>query len=115
VVDDNTPPMAERRPAQRSRVLLAGILSYADGAHSFRCSIRDLSATGARISIPANFIVPRPVYLIDVRGRKAHQAERIWSDGKYAGLNFLNTVALDKLDDPSLGYLKRLLDAASVR
>ena len=115
MTDTDPPPLAEQRPAQRNRKLLAGMLSYENGAHSFRCSIRDLSATGARISIPPNTIVPRPVFLIDVRGRVAHQAERIWSDGKHAGLKFLRTVALDKLDDPSLAYLKRLLDAAGPR
>ena len=105
--------MAERRPALRSRVLLAGILSYDNGSHSFRCSIRDLSATGARISLPSGFMVPRPVFLIEIRARIAHEADRIWSDNKSAGLKFIRTIVLDRLDDPSLAYLKRLLDSAS--
>lgn len=105
--------MAERRPAQRSRVLLAGILSYENGNRSFRCSIRDLSVTGARISLPPGFVVPRAVFLIEIRARIAHEAERIWSDNKSAGLKFLRAFPLDRLEDPSLAYLKRLLDAAS--
>jgi hypothetical protein len=111
--DSDLPPIADRRPASRNRVLLSGILSYDSGGHSFRCSIRDLSATGARISLPPGFTVPRPVFLIEIRARIAHEAERIWSDNKSAGLKFIRTIALDKLDDPSLAYLKRLLDAAS--
>lgn len=111
--DPDLPPIADRRPASRNRVLLAGILSYDNGGHSFRCSIRDLSATGARISLPPGFVVPRPVFLIEIRARIAHESQRIWSANKSAGLKFVRTVVLDRLDDPSLAYLKRLLDAAS--
>jgi hypothetical protein len=107
--------MAERRPAPRSRVLLTGILCYENGAHSFRCTIRDLSETGARVTLPPNLVVPKPVYLIDLRSRLAYQAERMWSDHKWAGLKFLRRIELDRLEDKSLTYLKRLLDAADTR
>ena len=34
------PPPAERRPNRRKRALLAAIVTYADGEHSFDCTIR---------------------------------------------------------------------------
>ena len=45
----SVPPPIERRPKRRNRVLLGGIISFADGAHSFNCSIRDITDTGARV------------------------------------------------------------------
>jgi hypothetical protein len=45
------PPAAERRPKTRARVLLSGIITYGDGAFSFDCSFRNLSATGARLVV----------------------------------------------------------------
>jgi hypothetical protein len=95
--------------------LLAGLVTFEGGLRSFRCSIRDHSQTGARISIPTGTIMPKIVYLIDVRGRVAHEAERVWATNKMAGLKFNRTLALDKLDDPSLTYLKIMMDALTVR
>ena len=107
------PPKAEQRPKARSRVLLAGIVSYAGGAHSFRCSIRNLSENGAKISVPNGLALPKEVFLIDIRARFIHTAERIWWINESAGLKFLQTTPIDELGGPSLGYLKRLLVSAS--
>ena len=43
----DAPPPTERRPKRRKQVLLAGVITYADGAYSFDCTIRDLSETRA--------------------------------------------------------------------
>lgn len=117
MVDDDTdlPPLAERRPARRNRVLLAGILVYDEGRHSFRCSIRDLSDTGARISIPKGQLIPKHVCLINVRTRTAHIAELAWAGESTAGLRLVRAIDLDKSVDIDLAYLKRILDAVSPR
>lgn len=107
------PPPAERRPARRGRVLLAGILVYDEGTHSFRCSIRDLSETGARISIPKGQLIPKHVCLINARTRTAHPAELVWASESAAGLRLLRTIDLKKTVDLDHAHLKRILSAMS--
>ena len=113
--ESDLPPLAERRPARRSRVLLGGVLVYDKGRHSFRCTIRDLSPSGARISISKGQLLPRDVYLIDIRARTAQQAELIWVGEMAAGLKYLRAIDLDKPLEPEFAYLKRILDAHSTR
>ena len=48
---DRSPPRVERRPKSRRRVLLSGEVSYFNGTHEFACPIRDLSETGASLSL----------------------------------------------------------------
>jgi hypothetical protein len=113
--DPELPPIAERRPAKRGRVLLSGVLVHADDSHSFRCAIRDLGPNGARITIPKGQMIPRNVYLIDIRAQKARQAELVWVDAHFAGLKYLQSIDLTKPLDPALIFLKRILDAHATR
>ena len=48
---DDLPPLAERRPVPRRRVLLGGVATYEDGAYTLNCQIRDLNEKGARIVV----------------------------------------------------------------
>ena len=113
--DSNLPPLAERRPTRRSRALLSGVLVYHDGSQSFRCTIRDMAHGGARITVPKGRMIPRIVYLIDVRARTARQAELAWAGEHLAGLKYLHCVDLAKPLDPALMFLKRILDAHATR
>jgi hypothetical protein len=97
----------ERVPARRNRVLLGGIVSYGHGKHSFNCTIRDITDTGARIAIagqqfPANF------YLINIRDRVVYDARVTWNSGSEVGVSFKNTLRLAEIVDPALGYLSEL-------
>jgi hypothetical protein len=60
------PPIAERRPKTRKRVLLTGIIAYGEGAHSFHCTIRTLSETGARLAVTGSMLLPADFYLINI-------------------------------------------------
>lgn len=102
------PPMADRRPKPRKRVLFGGVVVYAQGAYSCGCKIRDLTTDGARIVIPAGQPLPAEIYLINLRSQTGHKANVIWVRGAEAGLVFESTFSLQSLDDPSLGYLKRI-------
>jgi hypothetical protein len=113
--DKDLPPLAERRPARRSRALLSGVLVHNDGSHSFRCTIRDMAQGGARITVPQGQMIPRTVYLIDVRARTARQAELVWAGEYLAGLKYLHCIDLTKPLDPALIFLKRILDAHATR
>ena len=102
------PPPGEKRPKPRQRTLLSGIVTYANGAHSFNCTIRDLSEIGARIVVGRNSLFPSNFYLINVRDRVVYEVKLIWNDGKEAGVTFKATIPLTAITDPALGYLKRL-------
>ena len=115
VTEQGPPPLAERRPARRNRALLGGVLVHQDGSHSFRCTIRDMGQGGARITVPKGQMIPRIVYLIDVRARTARQAELVWVGERSAGLKYQHGVDLTKPFDPALIFLKRILDAHAAR
>lgn len=102
------PPLAERRPKPRRRVLLGGRVVYQNGDRHFDCSIRDISESGARITLKPGVPIPSSVYLIDTRSRIVHEAKVMWNNGREAGLQFLNTFAVSSIDNKDLLYLKRL-------
>ena len=105
---DANPPPAERRPKGRKRVLLTGIIAYANGAHSFHCTIRNLSETGARLTVGNNTQFPSEFYLINIRDRVVHDARLVWNRGNEIGVTFNNTMPLAGLTDPALAFLKQL-------
>ncbi len=107
---DELPPMAERRPKQRRRVVWGGRCVALDGSRTFDCVIRDATETGARIAIKGAQMVPQHFYLIDRTHRTAHEVKVIWSDGKQFGLEFLNSFALEAIKSKELVFLKTLAD-----
>jgi hypothetical protein len=100
--------MAERRPKTRKRVLLTGIVVYGNGAHSFHCTIRNLSETGARLAVDGNAQFPSDFYLINIRDRVAHEVKLVWNRGAEIGVTFKSTIPLGGITDPALAFLKQL-------
>ena len=92
--DSEAPPPAERRPKPRSRVLLSGIIVHGDGAYSFDCSFRNLSETGARVSMGRNLQFPSEFFLINIRDRVAYDCKVVWNKGNEIGVTFKAKVAL---------------------
>jgi hypothetical protein len=109
----NVPPPAERRPISRRRVLLGGIIVGDDGRFTLSCKIRDITEGGARISIPKSQNIATNVYLINVRDRTGHDAQVKWRRGDEAGLIFVTSFDLARTTDPTLSYLRRILDGRS--
>jgi hypothetical protein len=99
----------ERRPKSRKRVLLTGIIASAGGDHSFGCTIRDLSETGARIVLPKGARLPLDFYLINIRDRTAYESRLVRSHGVEAGITFKRTLPLSNLTHPALGFPKALV------
>jgi len=102
------PPVAERRPTPRSRVLLSGVVAYGDGAYSFDCAFRNLSSTGARVAVGKNTQFPSQFFLINIRDRVAYDCKVAWNKGGEVGVAFKATVPLSAITDPGLAYLKKL-------
>lgn len=111
----NLPPTPERRPQRRTRVLLGGLIAFFDGTQHFDCTIRDLTISGARISLPRNQPIPSMIYLINMRDRTAHEAKIAWNNGKEAGLSFLKSFPLSEITDSKLSYLKQLWHERAMR
>ena len=95
--------------------MLAGLVTYFDGAQCFGCTIRDLSETGARITLPQRRIIPANVYLINFRAGVAYEATVAWRAERDGGLSFLRTISLAELSDSKLGYLKKLWSSRAIR
>jgi hypothetical protein len=97
----------ERRPKRRRRVLLGGIVAFADGSHSFNCIIRDVSETGARV-FPRGQQVPSDFYLIHIRDRVVYEAKIVWKSGKEVGVAFKKSFRLADIVDPAKHFLTRI-------
>ncbi len=103
------------RGASRRRTLSAGKIIYGDGAYTCDCTIREISASGARIGIAGAIVVPKTFVLIDQKRGTAFEAELIWRNATQAGLRFHATHDLAALSDPHLSYLRRLHAEAQPR
>ena len=105
---DDLPPMAERRPVPRRRVLLGGVAAYEDGAFTLKCQIRDLNEKGARIVVSSRQSLPEELYIVIQRDHMAHKARLVWRKGDEAGLEFITSEDVRAITDPGLKYLSRL-------
>jgi hypothetical protein len=76
--DSGQPANGVDRRSPRRRVLLAALIAYRNLAVSFRCTIRDRSASGARLKLPVGLVVPPDFWLIDTAEAKAYDATAIW-------------------------------------
>ena len=101
------PISSDRRPSRRQRVLLSGIVAYAHGTHCFSCTIRNLTAHGARVSVRRHG-VPSQFYLINLHSQIAYDCKLIWNNGAEAGVVFQKSIRLCDLNDAKLAFLKRL-------
>ena len=107
--DQDLPPVVvERRNAGRRRVLFGGKVVYRDGSQSFDCTIRDLSPTGARITVAKEHILPTHVYLMDLRTGFAYESEVTRIKHPQYALKFDGAIPLEGVIDPYLQFLKRI-------
>ena len=105
------PPVAERRPNNRRRALLGGMVVHSQGRFSFPCTIRNVSADGARIAFKRGQIMPSDFILIDTWAGQGHRARIAWLTATEAGVSFSQSFDMNSIADPALNYLKRLWDA----
>ena len=79
-VEAPSAPPHERqgRRAPRQRVLLTALVAYDQVGISFRCTIHDRSASGARLKLPNGMVVPDQIWVVDVADGMAYQATTVW-------------------------------------
>ena len=83
-----SPSMTEKRGASRQRVLKAGKIIFAGGALSVDCTIRNLSANGARLQVPTTVSIPDRFILVDAHSGTRHEAVVVWRRGDQIGVRF---------------------------
>ena len=95
----------DKRSAPRRRVLLSAIVVNRDFNAIFRCQVRDVSDTGARLSIPDSFLVPAGFWLIAVSSGLAYEATLIWRRYPHVGIALGEPM---ELDEPTTRLARRL-------
>jgi PilZ domain len=79
--------MNEKRIAPRHRVFKHGVLAFNDGG-SVDCTVRNLSATGARIDVFNPIGLPDNFVLVIESDHFSRQCHSVWSRDKQIGVAF---------------------------
>lgn len=104
----DAPARPERRPHQRRRMLLGGVVVFGRGDCVFDCSIRNLSESGAKIVCAKGIELPQSFHLIIVRDRLICEAQLSWRQGDAYGVAFKQRTPLSEIADPALDHLVQL-------
>ena len=102
------PSGIEQRKAPRKKVLLTGKIISGEGTHVLDCTIRDVSTTGARITLAQGRTMPDEAFLLDMVNRVAYEAVVVSERAGGFGLKFKKTLRLADITTPELRYLKRI-------
>lgn len=84
----------DRRSERRQRVFKQGIVVLNEGQSTLNCTIRDLSAHGAHITIEADCSVHPQLVLVVVETGERFTAQRRWQKGRQLGLRLLGKEAV---------------------
>jgi hypothetical protein len=79
-------PIADRRKAPRLRSLLTGTIHFDDHNSTMDCTVRNISAWGAKVVLPEAYRVPEEFNLVVPHHDQTHRAKVIWRQGEAAGL-----------------------------
>lgn len=111
VLASSEPPVSdgdENRREQRRRVLLTGQIVYSANEMTARCTIQDISRSGARIRLPADTLLSDPLYLINMSHGLAFKATVAWRRENRVGLIFSRYFDFNKPNDEAPKILRRL-------
>lgn len=78
----------ERRGAPRQRVLKGAKIVYGNYMFVIDCTIRDMSASGARLRLPDASPVPANFHLFVKDNQTICAAHLVWRDGRDMGIAF---------------------------
>ena len=80
--------MDNKREGSRQRVLKGGKIIFAGGSLSVDCTIRNLSATGARLQVPTTVAIPDKFVLMDAHAGTRREARVVWRKADQIGVRF---------------------------
>jgi hypothetical protein len=79
--------MTEKRIAPRHRVFKHGVLAFSAGG-SVDCTVRNVSATGARIDVASPIGLPKSFVLLIETDHFSRHCHSVWSRDKQIGVAF---------------------------
>jgi hypothetical protein len=91
--------MQERRDDARRRVYLGGSIETAAFLPEIPCTVRNVSLTGARITVAPGAILPQRLVLRVPMRDEQRIARLVWRDGDAAGLVFEDRAGRTKAED----------------
>ena len=91
---------AVRPRPQRPRTIIRGAVAHVDGNFSVACTVRNLTASGARIQLNALERLPDRVILVDRTHRRLYEADVVWRKSPDFGLHFRTSRSFDEIADP---------------
>jgi len=100
--------IVDRRPTLRRRVLLPGLIVYANGTQTCDCMFRNLSPAGACIVKMHLLQIPDRFYLINICDGIAYDARVVWTKARQLGVKFESVVSLPANTDLAFQRLKQL-------
>lgn len=102
------PEYEERRRSGRNRTLLGGTIVFRDGTGTVSCVVRNRTADGIQLEIPANHLIPKRFYLVTARDNQVYEAELVWKKADRIGVAVGGIVDPSTADAKALQFLKRL-------
>lgn len=109
------PSPAEQRRLPRKNALLSGVIADLNTQQAWDCTIHDVNARGAAISVGGRLPVGVELYLLDTANREVHLARVMWSNYERSGLLFAQSHAMGLGLPPKMRFLWRLLLDAKLR
>ena len=97
------PSYAERRTEPRTNVSAPARMFHGTGLALWAdCTIRDLSASGARIELPQIHVAPSRFVLLNFEAGLVYEALLKWRRGSMAGMSFEAVHRAETTRDPRL-------------
>ncbi len=101
-------PSSENRRALRKGVARDGVVVFESGQRQLKCTISDISTTGAGVQVAASAALPDTLHLISMTDKRAYAAIVAWRKPGSVGLKFVSVFDLAKLPSKDLEYLTRI-------
>ena len=104
--DDDQPKAAptnyaDRRAAPRVKALLRGIIYYNGRSAAADCLVRDISATGAKLELSENVIIPDLFDIYIPKKGGTLRAAVQWRHGDLVGIAFMGPAQTKDMEKPS--------------
>jgi hypothetical protein len=80
---------AQRRESERHRCYIGGQVRYSDGRTIIDCMIKDMSATGAKLSMSNTAAVPANFELFIPSKNKSIRSVAVWRNHEEVGVQFM--------------------------
>ena len=87
--------MTERRKATRTRSLLGAVIAFNSRASTMDCQVRNISASGAKVTFTNTAVVPDQFDLTIGRKDRSFRARMVWRNPNEAGVVFTSEYEQD--------------------